>query len=193
VAAASRRLRKQLALLGEEVDAHEPQLQTPVLAAFEDEMPELVPRVLQWHLEDDEKLLALTMARAEVDSIDDWSYIAVTDRHLWIADRDALKRRGEVGVKIALNDVRYVRYSPSSETSKARCSLDVFTPSADARLKFGDWAGQGAKADDVARIARLLRSRMQLPPDEVPSSPLESTTPSSVPLTSTPDRDEASS
>ena len=181
VAASSRRLRKQLALLGEEIDAYEPQPQTPELSAFEDGIPDLVPRVLQWHLVDDEKLLALTTAKAEVDSIDDWSYIAVTDRRLLVADRDALKRRGEVGVKISLDDVRYVRFEPSSESSKARSSLDVITPALDGKFRFGAWAGEGGKAEEVEKIARLLRSRMHLPPEEVPTSPLGVPEPSAGP------------
>lgn len=173
VAHASRLLLDQLTILRQEIDLADPPVQTPVIVAFEDDVPDFLPRVLRWHLHPDEQLLALGSARGQAWPVRDWCYIAVTNERLLVADRDALKSRGEIGTVLPLTHVRYVRFTPASnDGQKVRGRLEVTTPDVDVRLTFGEWAGKEGHQADVTRLAQLLRSCMCLPPSEVPSSPL---------------------
>jgi hypothetical protein len=173
VARASRLLLDQLTLLEHGIDLPEPPLQAPVIAAFENEVPELLPRVLRWHLERDEQLLAAASAKCQGWPVGDWSYIAVTDQRLLIADQGDLKRHGEVGTSIPLDDIRYVRFTPArDEGRRTRGRLDITTPSTDLHLTFADWAAEESHWPDLARLAQLVSSSMRLPADEVPASPL---------------------
>lgn len=182
VARASRILLDQLALLRQETDLADPPAQTPVIAAFEDEIPDLLPRVLRWHLHPGEQLLALGSAKGQAWPVRDWCYVAVTDQRLLVADKDALKSRGELANALPLTDIRYVRFTPASnDGQKGRGRLEVTTPDVDIRLTFGDWAGEDAHRADVDALAQLLRSSMRLPASEVPPSPLAGDEPSAGP------------
>ena len=174
VARASRTLLDQLGLLGDPIGLGDPPIPTAPITVFEGDVPDLLPRVLRWHLRADEELLALGSAKGHGWPVRDGSFIAVTDQRLLVADRNALFGRGEVGVAVPLSDIRYVRFRPAANEGQKTVRLDVTTPERDLRLTFDDWAGEEGHHAEVARLAQLVGSSMSLPASEVPSSPLVS-------------------
>ena len=172
VAQASRTLLDQLDMLRDEIGLSDPPLPTAPITVFQDDVPELLPRVLRWHLRSDEELLALGSAKGKGWPLGGGSFIAVTDQRLLVADTNALEGRGEVGIAVPLSDIRYVRFRPAANEGQKTGRLDVTTPERDLRLTFDDWAGDEGHQAEVARLAQLLRSSMSLPASEVPSSPL---------------------
>ena len=149
----------QLLLLGGEIDLVDPPIPTPVVAVFEDQVPELLPKVLRWHLQPDEQLLALGAAKGQGWPLKDLAYIAVTDQRLLVADKDDLRSRGEVGTAVPLTDIRYVRFTPGATSrQKTRARLDITTTDMDYHLTFDDWAGEDDRQAEVATLAQLLSS-----------------------------------
>lgn len=173
VAQASRTLLDQLNLLRDEIGLSDPPIPTAPITAFEDDVPDLLPRVLRWHLRPDEELLALGAAKGRRWPVHrDESFVAVTDQRLLVADSNAFRTRGEVRIAVPLSDIRYVRFRPAANEGQKAGRLDVITPELDLHLTFDDWASEEDHQAEVARLAQLLRSSMSLPASEVPSSPL---------------------
>lgn len=173
----SRHCRALLTHLGEvrlQFGLTEPPLPVPVLSAFPGEVPEVLPEALRWHLDDGEQVLAVAGARSRDGVLGDDMYVVMTDRRLLIADEDDVADRGEFDQIVPLSEIRYARVSEPNEEKvgkRARRRLDIVTPDRDVRLVF-ERASAHAQRDAVDRVIQLIRSRMSLPAEEVPPSPL---------------------
>ncbi len=151
-----------------------PAVPTPVLMAVPEEAPEPALKLLRWHLDASEPLLALTECRQEdmLKSITGaaTTYLVVTDRRLIVAEKKELLETGLLLHDIPLADVRFVRFVPPAD-AKTNGRLDVITVGTNLSLGFEPWSAAGPASDEVADIVRLLKSFMNLPPAEVPTAP----------------------
>ncbi len=179
VAQASRTLLDQLNVLQDAFGLSDPLVPTAPIAVFQDDVPDLLPRVLRWHLRSDEELLALGSVKGQGWPARGGSYVAVTNQRLLVADKSALEGRGEVGDAVPVSDIRYVRYRSAVDEGQSTGRLEITTPERDLSLIFEDWAGEETHQDDAAQLAQLVRSNMTLPGSEVPSSPLDEEGPAS--------------
>lgn len=173
---------RQMASTLEELQANwnlaDPPRQDPAIAAFKGGVSEqLVLDVLRWHLRDGEQLLATASAKGKSGdawgtSLDSgWQIVAVTDRRLLAARHGPLKETGELDHVVALDDVRFVRFSPGNASKKTGAKLDVLLREGEFRLRFDDWSAATENAANVAALAQLLQSRMHIPVEEVPHPP----------------------
>ncbi len=173
----SRIMLQQLASL-DSADHVDPVVPEARLAAFKTAVPEILPRILRWHLDPGEELLALV--EGDPSSIvgaatGSGTYLAVTGERILVADKRKFGETGELTHDLKIGELRYVRFVPPSKDGKrsADGSLDIITTGADVRVVFDDWAADGDAGEELSRIVQLLRSRMHLPADEIPGSPLD--------------------
>jgi len=181
VAEAGKVLRKQLRKLHAGWNLSDPPVQTPLIAAFKDGVaPEAVLRILRWHLDPGERLLALAAAQDQSGSWAAWDwrlqdadvYVAVTDSRIVVAKKSKLAEAGTIEGTMPVEDIRYVRYLPSATEPKAtKAHVRVIGKDRDLVLRFPEWAGKPEAKPHVDDFVQLLQSQMVLPAAEVVARP----------------------
>lgn len=124
-------------------------------------------RVLGWHLDREEQLVALAaghqlgaggplsaLTRAQ-------ELIAVTDRRVLIADQSSFRKHGEIAQAVPSDDIRYVRLH--EDDGNGRAKMDLITKDVDFSWDFGK---ESASAKPVRMLAALLADRMDIPQTE---------------------------
>lgn len=148
----------------------------PSISVFEDEVPDILPRVLRFRLERDEQVMALADVILDVWSLSGDAWAVVTDRRLLIARQKDFRRFGVIDEECPLDDIRYVRSRNGASGVRAALSgsgpiVDVITKDKNLTLSFDSWAEAGDKRETATMFANLLASFMQIPEDEVPKVP----------------------
>ncbi|WP_139084441.1 hypothetical protein [Nesterenkonia sp. F] len=124
-------------------------------------------RVLRWHLDRGERLVAVA-AGHQLGTSGPLSaltraheLISVTDRRVLIADQSAFRKHGQVAQSVSNDDIRYVRHHEDDGSGRAR--IDLITKDTDFSWDFGK---ESASAKPVRMLAALLADRMGVPQAE---------------------------
>ncbi|WP_446664142.1 hypothetical protein [Flexivirga sp. B27] len=128
-----------------------------------------VAESLRWQLTGSEELLALAVGDARGAFSGD-RYLAVTGERLLVGRASDIDRNGEPWHIMRTRDVRYVKSSANEKWSEI--TLDVYLPDDELHLKFDVPTDSGTARSDMEQLIQLLRSFMNLPAAEVPTSPL---------------------
>lgn len=167
VARAARQLLATVERVSNLVRPPAPPLERPEVCAVEE--PDRVDqdlRILRWHLDEGESLLALATAR-EPGALDafpgarDQLLVAATDERVLIADLADFRREGLVERGVPIGDVRYVRFRDGDPSGRAE--IDVITKDDNLTWRFGKGS---ASNPSVRELAALLADRMDIPAAE---------------------------
>ena len=167
VARAARQLLATVERVSNLVRPPAPLLERPEVCAVEE--PDRVDqdlRILRWHLDEGESLLALATAR-EPGALDafpgarDQLLVAATDERVLIADLADFRREGLVERGVPIGDIRYVRLRDGDPSGRAE--IDVITKDDNLTWRFGKGS---ASNPSVRELAALLADRMDIPAAE---------------------------
>jgi hypothetical protein len=143
-------------------------------------------RILRWHLDAGEELLALATARelgagGALSSLpkvrglgSNGVLIAVTERRVLVGDLSDFRNHGVVDRAVPSGDIRYVRLR--DDFGDGQAEVDLITKDDNLTWRFGKGS---ASADPVKSLAALLADRMEIP--EIERDALRAALPSGVP------------
>lgn len=168
VAGVARSLQESIATIqAQSGGGDRPPLREPGINAFKESVPSELLKILRWHLDEDEELLALADA-----SLDSWylgdGYVALTSRRLLVMKQGDFKKHGLFNTTVDTEDIRYVRHRPGDRDKSP--VVDIITKDENLQLNFGDWARHGRPNGEVQRFADTLRSFMHIPESEIPAA-----------------------
>ncbi|WP_113718098.1 hypothetical protein [Arthrobacter dokdonensis] len=115
-------------------------------------------RILRWHLDEDENLVAMATARERGAN---GVLIAVSQQRVLIADQSDFRKYGIVRRSVQNSQIRYVRFRDDDATGRAE--IDLITRDDNITWRFA----RGADADkSLAGLGALLADRMDIPATE---------------------------
>jgi len=95
------------------------------------------------------------------------SYLGITSTRFFITSQSALTGDGSIERSVPLLELRYVRL----RAGKKGATLDIIIKDDNITVNFDTWATEGARRDEVCRVADLLMSFVNLPEEERRSMP----------------------
>jgi len=95
------------------------------------------------------------------------SYLGITSTRFFITSQSALTGDGSIERSVPLLELRYVRL----RAGKKGTTLDIIIKDDNITVNFDTWATEGARRDEVCRVADLLMSFVNLPEEERRSMP----------------------
>lgn len=120
-------------------------------------------QILRWHMNPEEALLAIADTS---QGFKRWGagYLAVTSERILITGQKEFEKEGVISKQVPVTDIRYVRFKPGS--GDATPTIDIATRDEDIHMSFGSWSRSPGARRDIAEVADVLRTFMNVPSDE---------------------------